>query len=238
MIALYLLPSVIPSDIDRNRPIVIFDIFRASTSMAAALNSGADEIHPAGSIAEAKSMREKMGDSLLMAGERGGLKIEGYDFGNSPREMISDKISGRKVIFNSTNGTKLLRKFTGFENVCVGSFVCMSATVSYLDKFELDPVICCAGQEGKFSGEDTMAAGMLISRLVQKGAKLDDASEFALNAYEKCGEEWRDSAMNASHGRHLKSIGLEKDLPYCTDVDRFSFVPVMIDDKIVIYNDK
>ncbi len=233
MIELFLLPADIPDDIERNRPIVILDIFRASTSMAAALNAGAEKLYPAGSIEEADSLKNSLGPDILTAGERGGYRIEGYDFGNSPLEMTPEIASGKKLIFNSTNGTKLYRKFDDFENVIIGSFVCMSAVVEYLKKFETYPVICCAGQEGRFSGEDTLAAGMLISRLKETRFDWDDASEFACLAFEQCGDDWRKRAMSASHGRMLASIGLKDDLPFCTDLDRFNIVPVKSGDGII-----
>jgi 2-phosphosulfolactate phosphatase len=201
--------------------------------MAAALAAGARELYVAGSLEEGEALRARLGDGVVMAGERKGYRIDGYDLGNSPREMIPEAVSGRTVVFNSTNGTKLLRRFAGCEHVAVGSFVCMAATVSYLNGFEADPIVCCAGTEGKFSGEDTLAAGLLISGLVKKGRECDDASDFARRLVDGAGDDWRRQAENSRHGRYLASIGLGDDLPVCTDLDRFDFVPVTAGETIV-----
>lgn len=228
MIELYNIPAGIPDNLDKNRPVVIIDIFRASTSITAALASGATEIHVAGSRAEADALKRKIGGNIVMAGEREGYKIEGYDLGNSPREMTSDVVANRPIIFNSTNGTKLLRRFAGYENVAVGSFVSMSATVEYLAQFELDPVICCAGQQGAFSAEDSFAAGVIISRLHRAELELDDAANFARRLIEYSGGGWVAWAKNSCHGQTLTSIGLGEDLDYCLTLDKFDFVPVML----------
>jgi 2-phosphosulfolactate phosphatase len=233
MIELYLLPVEIPDDLDKNRTVVIIDIFRATTSMAAALEAGADGLYPAGTIEEAEKFKKELGDSTLMAGERNGFRIENYDFGNSPAEMIPEKVSGRKIIFNSTNGTKLLRRFSDFDNVLLGSFVCMSSVVSVLSQLTVPPVICCAGHEGRVSGEDTMAAGMMISRLRDTFSEGNDSANLARLAFENCGDKWREVTMNSTHGQYLKSIGMGDDLVFCADLDRYGFVPIKSGNRIV-----
>ncbi len=232
MVELYLIPAGIPDDLDRNRPVVIIDIFRASTSIAAALDAGAGEVYVAGSMEDAESLKRKLGD-VIMAGERGGLRIDGYDLGNSPREMTPEAVAGRAVIFNSTNGTKLLRRFAGFPHVMVGSFVCLSAVISYLGKFESDPIFCCAGQVGKFSTEDTLAAGHIISRLDRSDDDLDDASLFARRMIDRAGDEWLPWAKNSSHGRYLATLGLADDLDFCLTLDKYDFVPILSEGRIV-----
>lgn len=233
MIELYTVPAGVPDDIEHDRPVVVLDIFRASTSIAAALDAGAGRIYFAGSIAEAEAMKIARGGDVVMAGEREGYRIEGYDLGNSPREMTPEILSGREVIFNSTNGTKLLRRFEASEHVVVGSFVCLDAVVKHIQSFSQDPVICCAATVGKFSGEDTLAAGMIISHLHRLGRKGDDASDFARRLVDNHLGQWRDWAKNSRHGQYLASIGLAEDLDYCTELNRFSFVAVKEGEAIV-----
>jgi 2-phosphosulfolactate phosphatase len=232
MIELCFIPVGIPDNLDRNRPVVVVDIFRASTSIAAALHSGADAVYVAGSMKEADALKQQIGGNVVLAGERGGLRIEGYDLGNSPREMTPDAVAGRHVIFNSTNGTKLLRRFAGFQSVVVGSFVCLSALVSYLGKCGGDPILCCAGQSGKFSTEDALAAGFIISRLDRPDADLDDAGLFARRMVGMAGDAWKDWARNSSHGHLLASLGLADDLDFCLTIDKYDFVPVLDGDRI------
>jgi len=232
MIDLYTIPAGIPAELDRDRPVVIIDIFRASTSMSAALAAGAEEIIVAGSIEEAAGIKQQYGDDLIMAGERGGFRIQGYDLGNSPREMTPDNVAGRKVLFNSTNGTRLLRRFDGFPHVVVGSFVCLSAVVAYLKGFAHDPVICCAGTEGKASNEDTLAGGMIVSRLDRADEELNDAAVSARRLIDCSENRWSEWAKQSFHGRYLASIGLAEDLAVCIAIDTYDFAPVAIEGKI------
>ncbi|MCK5124764.1 MAG: 2-phosphosulfolactate phosphatase [candidate division Zixibacteria bacterium] len=233
MIELYTIPAGVPDSIDRDRPVIIIDIFRASTSMSAALDAGAKELYFAGSIKEGEKLKSLLGQGVVMAGEREGYRIKGYDLGNSPREMSPEALSGKTVVFNSTNGTKLLRRFSEFDHVIVGSFVCLDAIVAHLRTYEKDPVVCCAGTVSRFSGEDTLAAGMIISRLVVNGKKTDDASDFARRLVENHPDEWREWAINSRHGQYLASIGLKDDLDFCTEVNRYNFVPIKDGERIV-----
>lgn len=233
MLELYQIPAGIPENLDRNRPVVVIDIFRVSTSITVALSNGAREIHVAGSRAEAEKLKKEIGPGVVMAGERAGLKIEGYDLGNSPREMNPEKVSGRPVIFNSTNGTKLLRRFADFEHVGVGSLVSLSATVKYLTNFNTDPVLACAGREGTFSAEDTLAAGLIISRLEKSDTDLDDASISARRLVELSEGRWREWARNSFHGHYLASIGLADDLDVCLSIDAHDFIPIKPGEVIV-----
>ena len=233
MIELHLLPAGIPGDLDRNRPVVIIDIFRVSTSITAALAAGAAGIWVAGSVEEAASIRAQLGPKAVLAGERGGFKIDGYDLGNSPEEMTSAAVADRPVIFNSTNGTRLLRRFQPFPYVAVGSLAALTATVNFITGFAADPVLCCAGQDGLFSAEDTLAAGIIISRLGRGKADRDDAAAFACRLVELAGDDWRPWARDSKHGRYLTSIGMGADLDLCLETDRYDFVPVMTDGRLL-----
>ncbi len=237
MIELYPIPSGIPDNIKEDRAIVIVDIFRASTSMTAALAAGAVEIHVAGSIEEAALLKKHLGNQAILAGERDGFKIEGYDLGNSPLEMTPDILTGRQVIFNSTNGTRLLRRFESYENVIVGSIVSLTATINLLSRQTVDPVICCAATVGRFSTEDVLAAGLIIERLARDESELDDAAAFAQRLIAAAGDLWLEWSKNSLHGRYLASIGLGADLDFCLDSDRYDFVPMKKGD-LIIASDK
>ena len=233
MVELYTIPAGIPENLDRNRPAVIIDIFRASTSITAALAAGAKEIHVAGSMEEAESLKNRLGQEVVMAGEREGFRIDGYDLGNSPYEMTPDNVSGRPVVFNSTNGTRLMRRFQDFEHVVIGSLVSLSATVVYLGRFHSDPILVCAGRLDFFSAEDALAAGIIISRLAMNEDQMDDAACFAKRLVEISGDSWRQMARKSFHGRYLASIGLAADLDFCLTVDKYSFLPIKIGERLV-----
>jgi 2-phosphosulfolactate phosphatase len=233
MIELFFIPAGIPDDLDRNRPVIILDIFRASTSMTAALAAGAKEIRVASSMTEAFGYRNHFGGTALIAGERDGLKREGYDLGNSPFEMTAETVSGKTIIFDSTNGSKLVRKFETFHHVAVGSLVSFGATLDFVRGFAAEPIIACAGRVGTFSGEDALAAGLLLIQLRTRDEVLDDAALFARRLAERAGEEWKTWAANSYHGRYLRSLGWSADVEFCLTTDRYEFVPVLEGDRLV-----
>ena len=226
MIELYNIPAGIPDDIDDKRPIIVVDIFRASTSITAALAAGAERILFASSSEEASSIKSGHEGEVLLAGEREGIKIAGYDLGNSPQEMLPEAVAGKTIVFNSTNGTKLLRRFDRFENVALGSIVSLSATVEFLNRFDIDPVICCAGTNEKLTSEDVIAAGLIISRLNADPKDTDDAAKMAIELVGDTEDHWKKTAAGSYHGRYLTTIGFGSDLDYCMTIDRFDFLPV------------
>jgi 2-phosphosulfolactate phosphatase len=149
--------------------------------------------------------------------------------------MTPAAVKGCPVIFNSTNGTRLLRRFRDFEHVAVGSLVCLSATVRYVNHFDLEPVLCCAGQLNRFSAEDALAAGMILSALGRPDEAFDDASLMAKRLVGLSGESWKAWARESSHGRTLISLGFADDPDYCLEVDKFDFVPVKKNDLFIRY---
>lgn len=103
---------------------VVFDILRATSSMVTGLANGAREIHPASTIEEALALRERMPDAVL-AGERHGDRIQGFDVGNDPMEYAG--LAGRRIITTTTNGTVALRACEKAGRVLIGALLNMDA---------------------------------------------------------------------------------------------------------------
>src|SRR5689334_16795337 len=94
---------------------VVFDVLRATSSLVTALGNGAKAIMPVQEIGEAVALKTKESD-ILLAGERKGVRIQGqlsggiaFDFGNSPREFTAEKVSGKRIVTTTTNGTRALQ---------------------------------------------------------------------------------------------------------------------------------
>ena len=89
----------------------MIDVLRASSTMAAAFAHGCREIFPQAGLEEAAALRQRLGpDRVLMAGEREGRMIAGYDLGNSPLEYTAERVRDASIIFTSTNGSRALVK--------------------------------------------------------------------------------------------------------------------------------
>lgn len=197
---------------------VVFDILRATTTMLTALSHGAAEIIPVCEIAEATALR-KSDAKVLLAGERGGLKIPDFDFGNSPREFSTEKIRNRRIAITTTNGTRALRACAHGGEVHIGAFRNLGALAA---KVAASPrpnlLIVCAGTADEASLEDTLAAGALCESL--NGAKLRDSAEIALATYLHHKPNLIAAVSCARNGRKLLSIPeLAPDIAVCFEHD-------------------
>src|SRR5262245_15426629 len=113
---------------------VVFDVFRATSSMIAALANGATAIVPVSEIPDALEFRRRDPQTLL-AGERDGVRILAaqtggidFDLGNSPREFVREKVAGKTIAMTTTNGTRALQSCARAKQVLIGSFLNLRAT--------------------------------------------------------------------------------------------------------------
>ena len=126
---------------------------------------------PCGEIDEAKAIAASLpAGTALLAGERQGLPIPGFDLGNSPGEFTPEVCRGKTLVMTTTNGTRAILASLEAERVYIASFANLRATsdeisVQFLKKDHGHSVhIVCAGTEGHISLEDSLLAGALTSR--------------------------------------------------------------------------
>ena len=160
------------------------DVLRATTVMAHALAAGCREIVPCGEIEEARAVATCVppGEALL-AGERGGLPIEGFDLGNSPQDFNPDRCRDKTIVMTTTNGTRAILASLEADHVYVAAFVNLQATVDELlvQFFKRDHRpsihIVCAGSDGHVSLEDNLLAGALTVRLAEQSFDLLNSAD-------------------------------------------------------------
>ena len=218
--------------------VVIIDVLRASSTIVTALANGCRGFIPILSPDKAKKKAQEFeNESVLLGGEREGIKIEGFDLGNSPREYKKEVAKGKTIIFSTTNGVKTLEMVKGAHRIIIGSFLNLQAVCDYCTNYEGDISIICAGRKGKFSLEDTACAGMMINSLkdVFPGDHQEiDANLTAQLLYVKFGNNILEILRKSQHGRYLESIGLGEDLKFCSQLDLFHIVPIFRDGIISI----
>ena len=104
-----LLPQLIAPDALAGRGVIVIDVLRATTTITAALAAGAREVLPVAEVTTALALAAQPREPrAVLGGERRGVQIEGFDFGNSPREYTPASVGGRTVIFTTTNGTQAM----------------------------------------------------------------------------------------------------------------------------------
>jgi len=154
--------------------VVVIDVFRAFSVAAYGFRQGAARIFPAGEIAHAYSLKERYPGALLV-GERHGRKLEGFDFGNSPTEILAADLRGKTIIQSTHAGTQGLVNAGAADEVLTGSFVNARATAEYI--LARKPAIVTLVRMGlearTVSDEDALYALYLTALL--KGARPDPA---------------------------------------------------------------
>ena len=156
----HLLPGLIPPGALKGSVAVVVDVLRATTVMVHALASGCAAVIPCGEIEEARRIAADLpAGSALLAGERHGLPIEGFDLGNSPGEFTPEVCRGKTLVMTTTNGTRAILASLDAERVLVAAFSNFGMTVQWLHAEDRDIHIVCAGTEGEISFEDALLAG-------------------------------------------------------------------------------
>ena len=214
---------------------VVIDVIRATSTIVEALASGARAVYPTLSSEEAIQLANSLGrEDTLLCGEQKGLRIEGFDLGNSPGEFTSDRVSGKQLVMSTTNGTRAFLAAEGAERVLAASLLNLSAVAEAVSGAER-VVFVCAGKEGRFSLDDALCAGLILQSLAGEGDdrpssswRLDDASRSAL-ALAKVYDVAADLLRETAAGTALVEVGLEADLERCAEVDRYRLVPEMHD---------
>src|SRR5881409_1415617 len=229
-------------DLDRTACVVL-DILRATTTMMTALANGAEAVIPVSEIPEALAIRDDRPD-VLLAGERNGLRIRAdqtggidFDFGNSPREFLPEKVRGKTIVMTTTNGTRALRACAHADTVLIGSFLNLRAIVNWIRR-ELPPhlILVCSGTHSQAALEDTLAAGALCERLwpYYASGQAADSAEIARRIYPLLQSDLVRAMKHSCNGqRLLNQPELRGDVPYCVQRETLSFVAGLVTDGTV-----
>jgi 2-phosphosulfolactate phosphatase len=216
------------------RTTVVIDVIRATTTMVEALANGARGIFPTVSTEDAIKLASSLGrEDTLLCGERKGLKVEGFDLGNSPGEFGPDVVEGKQLVMSTTNGTRAFLAAKEAERILAVSFLNVSAVAAALkDAREL--TVICAGKEDRFSLDDALCAGVLL-RAVTRGeaplGELNDAARVVLDLADRYTPD-PDFLRSTAAGQALVEVDLGADLDICAQVDRHPLVPEMKDRRI------
>lgn len=233
---------------------VVIDVLRATTTMIYALAASAREIRPCVSVEHARELSAGFAPgTALLGGERQGVRIDGFDLGNSPAEYDVATVRGKTILFTTTNGTRALDHARQARCILVAGFVNARAVVDRLEKSTGDIQLLCAGTDRRPTREDVLLAGLLLSRLLENhaagGPELalgNDEAALSLAVWRQAVAD-RDEANRATSGRapthaerdwladelahslggrNLLTLNLAADLRAAAALDRFQIVPV------------
>jgi 2-phosphosulfolactate phosphatase len=200
---------------------VVVDVIRATSTICQALDAGYERILCAAEVEDARRLRDEL-EGVTLGGERLGVRIEGFDLGNSPREYLEPR--SPVLSMSTTNGTRaIVTAAERCERVVVASLLNLRAVVAVAGEHGEDVAVFCAGVKGDPCLDDTYVAGRIAESL---GCERTDAAEMAVrlvHSYASAEEAFRGSRS----GRNLINHGpeLEADIPWCARESVLDVVP-------------
>ena len=194
---------------------VVVDVLRATSTIAQALAAGYRRVLCCATVEDARATRELVGEGLL-GGERGAVRIEGFDVGASPRDFLEPR--AENLILSTTNGTQaILTAASRADHVVLGSLLNLHAVAAAVRERGEDVVVVCAGFKGAFAFDDAYCAGRIVELV--DGERSDAAIAAALLAR---------ALPDAHEGLTTRTYGppgLDDDIAWCARVAALDVVP-------------
>ncbi|MEO2013131.1 MAG: 2-phosphosulfolactate phosphatase [Fuerstiella sp.] len=241
-IFVHLLPTLFEPDDVLGGIAVVVDILRASTTITHALANGADCVIPCGTVEEALAARNDLpAGTCLLGGERGGVRIDGFDLSNSPTDYGPDVVKGKSIGFTTTNGTRALIRAEKADHVLIGAFVNLSAVTDRLGTSEVPVHIVCAGTNGQITGEDVLFAGAVVSQLLDCSAEefaTSDSARIALDHWRRESGNGSIDALQAAlrrsqGGRNLIELGYDRDIATAANTDSVPWIGTLTEARTI-----
>jgi 2-phosphosulfolactate phosphatase len=226
-VQVHLLPELAPPGRLAGGLALVIDVLRATTTIIHALAAGCTTVRPCVHIEEARQMAGEMrAGRVLLAGERGGVPVPGFDLGNSPHEYTAKLCQGKTVVLTTSNGTRALVRAAEADRILLGAFVNYSAVCEQLGHDSRPLHILCAGTEGEVALEDTLLAGALVDYLCEVvEVRLNDSARLAWDCFEHHGRVLLGALEISKGGANLHALGYDDDIRAAAQVDQFNLVP-------------
>ncbi|MCG8480856.1 MAG: 2-phosphosulfolactate phosphatase [Spirochaetales bacterium] len=201
------------ADVERIRGlVVVIDVFRAFSTNCYIAEQNPKKLIPVDSIEAAFEIRREHTAHTVLVGERGGVRVDGFEYGNSPTEIQGTNLKDKIVVHTTTAGTKgLLRQRSDNDVVC-GSFVNASAVRRYAEKTRPDALhlYCTARKNGRLGDEDYLCADYLRRTIENERVDFENIKRFL--------------KAKSANGFSKDGFAPESDFEYCMALDAFDFV--------------
>jgi 2-phosphosulfolactate phosphatase len=249
----HLIPTLIPPGILAGGVAVVVDVLRATTVMVHALAAGCTAVIPCSEIEEARAVAAGLPEgTALLAGERHGLPIDGFDLGNSPGEFTPAKCAGKTLVMTTTNGTGAVLACLEARRVYIASFANLRATafelaVQLLKRDHGDSVhVVCAGTEGQISMEDSLLAGALLRYVAELTPRSLPEARFGNDEAFIVASQWHGTTVALREhrlrellafgrgGQNVRRIGAADDITAASRIDCCELVAELCRDPLRI----
>ena len=219
-------PNVYPLFHKDNATVVVIDILRATSAITTAFYNGVAIMIPVATVEEAMHYKNQ---GLIVAAERNGEIVEGFDLGNSPFGYMNSKVKGKTIAITTTNGTQAIEAAKKARKVLIGSFLNLDTIIEHLKAENKDVLLLCAGWKNKFNLEDTLFAGAVADALISKYdyTTTCDSAIAAGQLYHLAKHDLYEFLSLSSHRNRLQKLNLKRDIKYCLTPNQCPVIPVM-----------
>ncbi len=222
-----------------DKQVVVIDVLRATSVMITALANGSTKVVPAAEIEDAMSIYQKMPrESAVLGGEREMNAISGFHLGNSPLEYTKENVGGKMTILATTNGTRAIQRAKKAQELYIGAMLNGTALAQKIVESKRDTTILCAGTNEKYSLDDILAMGYIISRIRKQmpgqKLKMDDLCRSGLFLYDSKKLHLMEALKDSKHYRALMAAGYYADIEYCMRPDVYDLVPFFSEGEVRI----
>lgn len=194
---------------------VIIDVFRAFTVEPYLINNGAKKIIPVGDIQIAYDYK-KIDNNYILIGERNGIKLPGFDYGNSPSQIQNIDFTAKTIIHTTSCGTQGIVRAVNAKEIITGSLVNAHAIVRYIVKNNIDEIslVALSKPEENPADEDVLCARYIKNMLENK----------SLNNFEEEIEKLKTTSGSRFFNKLKQNDFPKKDFYLCTEVNKFNFI--------------
>lgn len=215
----------------REAIIVIIDVLRASSAICTAFANGAETLIPVAEIEEAREYKKR---GYLVAAERDGFVLDFADFGNSPFNFTREKVSGKTIVYSTTNGTRIIDLASDSYRTVVGAFLNITSLSGWLEGQGRDVILFCAGWKDKFNLEDAICAGAFAERLMNSSSfsTICDSAHASLDLWAQASRNPVEYIEKAAQRSRLRDKGLDDCIEFCMSSDFTDIIPVIINGEL------
>jgi len=209
---------------------VIIDVFRAFSTACYAYGSNIQRIYPVGDLEKAYQLKQ-INPEYILVGERNEQKPEGFDYGNSPSQLMTGNLSGKTMVHTTSSGTQGIANATHADEILTGSFVNAQAIINYIRKQNPEKVsLVCMGYSCQYpTDEDTLLAVYIKNELegisndfpamVEQIRKGDGARFFAPEKQDWAPVADFDLCLSLNRFNFVLKVETENDLNYLRKID-------------------
>lgn len=211
--------------------VVVIDILRATTTMCVAFDRGVELMVPVEKVEECVPYRDK---GYLLAGERAGEKLEGFDFGNSPFEYTADNVEGKRISITTTNGTRAIKAAQSRNalEIVAGSFANITVLTNWLIQQDQHVCLLCAGWRDNVTLEDSIFAGAMVRKLRNHFQRFQDTALVAETLFQSANIRKKYFFRHSSHYNRLVHLNLQEDVKYAMRRDTHPVLPLMMGNEL------